>query len=118
MTDKIKEIVKEKLSKKQWTFDEISNIADVVEELSDTCYDTLKAKGKVDLLWDVEIEDNLSFGQFFQALVKKTLKSEIAVIVKDELKEAVIQFKVNKNEVSKTSLGGQSLQKRSSDEKK
>tara|TARA_R110001592_G_scaffold153255_4_gene381534 strand:+ start:1756 stop:2130 length:375 start_codon:yes stop_codon:yes gene_type:complete len=114
---KIIDIVHEKLSDKQWTFSEISNIHVVVEELSKSCYDTLDAKGKIDLLWNQNIENDLTFGDFFQGLVMKSLRSVIALIVKEELESAIIEFKVNKNEISKRSLGGESLSKRPSNEK-
>ena len=109
--------VKEKLRDRKWTFSEIRNITEVVDELTHSSYDELTGKEKLDLLWDVEIEEGLTFGQFFQGLVKKTLKAEIAIIVKAELDAATVEFKVNKNEVSKRSMGGESHKERSADEK-
>ena len=103
---------------KTWSFNEITNITEVIDELADTTYGDLDAKSKVDLLWDVDIEEGLTFGQFFQGLVKKTLKSEIAIIVKAELDSAIIEFKVNKNEVSERSVVGESNEERSSTTKK
>ena len=113
----LSEKIKEYLRDKTWSFNEITNITEVIDELADTTYGDLDAKSKVDLLWDVDIEEGLTFGQFFQGLVKKTLKSEIAIIVKAELDSAIIEFKVNKNEVSERSVGGESHKERSTDEK-
>ena len=113
----LKEKIKEKLRDKKWTFSEITNITELVDELCDTSYDDLNGKEKLDLVWDLDIEEGLTFGQFFQGLVKKTLKNEIAIIVKAELETATIEFKVNKNEVSERSVGGESHKERSTDEK-
>jgi len=113
----LKEKINEKLRDKKWTFSEITNISEIVEELTDSSYDDLTGKEKLDLIWDMDIEEGLTFGQFFQGLVKKTLQSEIAIIVKEELESATIEFKVNKNEVSERSVGGKSHKERSANEK-
>ena len=113
----LKDKIKEKLVDKKWTFSEITNIGDVVKELCDSAYDDLSAKEKIDLIWDIKIEEGLTFGSFFQGVVKKTLKTEIAIIVKAELEDATIEFKVDENEVSERSLGGESHKERSADEK-
>ena len=113
----LNEKIKEYLRNKTWSFNEIRDITEVIDELADKTYGDLDAKSKVDLLWDVDIEEGLTFGSFFQGLVKKTLKSEIAIIVKAELDSAIIEFKVNKNEVSERSLGGEPHKERSTDEK-
>ena len=60
---------------------------------------------------------NKKDGELFQAMMKDRLHKHIAEAIKNELSNATINFKVNKNEVSKGSLGGEPHKKRPSDEK-
>ena len=106
----IEEIVKELLKKKVWTFEEISNINTLIEELTTIVYDTLSAKEKLDLVWGNPItltSGEEVFGSLFQRLVRDSLNTKIAEAIKIELGTATINFKVNENEISKRSVGGE-----------
>ena len=122
--DMIKEIIKDKLREKQWTFGEIADVSKTVNELTEYAYDKMNPKDKLELVWgsDVylligdEIID-MAFGAVFQKLVKTELQEQIAIIIKEELSDATVMFKEdNKNEVSKRSVGGKPHKKRSTDE--
>ena len=124
----IEEIVKEKLNEKVWSFDEITKVDRLVVDLQSIVYDELTPKEKLDLIWDETVDyerligpattaRNVKFGELFQAMMKDRLHKHIAVAIKNELSNATINFKVNKNEVSKGSLGGEPHKKRPSDEK-
>ena len=74
----IEEIVKELLKKKVWTFEEISNINTLIEELTTIVYDTLSAKEKLDLVWGNPItltSGEEVFGSLFQRLVRDSLNT-------------------------------------------
>ena len=118
----IKEIIKDKLREKKWTFGEITNVSQTVNELAEYAFDTMTAKEKLDLVWMEEIHEPLpdyEFGSFFGIMVVNKLRAEIAIIIKEELSNATIIFKEdNKNEVSKRSVGGESHKERTTDEKK
>ena len=106
----IEEIVKELLKKKVWTFEEISNINTLIEELTTIVYDTLSAKEKLDLVWGNPItltSGEEVFGSLFQRLVRDSLYTKIAEAIKIELGTATINFEVNENEISKRSVGGE-----------
>ena len=106
----IEEIVKELLKKKVWTFEEISNINTLIEELTTIVYDKLSAKEKLDLVWENPItltSGEEVFGSLFQRLVRDSLNTKIAEAIKIELGTATINFKVNENEISKRSVGGE-----------
>ncbi len=118
MTEKLKEIVELKLKNKTWTFAEITNVQNLVDELCDSAYGTMTGKEKLDLVWEIDIEEGLTFGSFFQGLVEKRLADDIAIILKDELSSATVAFKEsNKNEISKRSVGGESHKERTTNEK-
>ena len=106
----IEEIVKELLKKKVWTFEEISNINTLIEELTTIVYDKLSAKEKLDLVWGNPItltSGEEVFGSLFQRLVRDSLNTKIAEAIKIELGTATINFEVNENEISKRSVGGE-----------
>ena len=115
----IEEIVKELLKKKVWTFEEISNINTLIEELTTIVYDKLSAKEKLDLVWGNPItltSGEELFGSLFQRLVRDSLNTKIAEAIKIELGTATINFEVNENEISKRSVGGKPHKKRPTDE--
>ena len=113
----IEKIVKELLNKKVWSFEEITNINTLIEELTTIVYDALTAKEKLDLVWGVNTPPtSLIFGSMFQTLVRESLYMKIAEVIKIELSDATINFKENKNEISKRSVGGKPHKKRPTDE--
>tara|TARA_Y100000588_G_scaffold51922_1_gene48876 strand:+ start:20508 stop:20882 length:375 start_codon:yes stop_codon:yes gene_type:complete len=116
----INEKVKEKLKGRTWTFQEISNINDVISTISNELYDDLNTKEKIDMVWDSIVDDNsgLLFGELFQNLVMNQLDAKIADTIKTELQTANVNFKKDdKNEVSKRSMGRKPLEERTTNEK-
>ena len=126
----LKDIIKDKLRKKQWTFNEIVDVKEIVNELAEYTYDKMNPKDKLELIWESNAYSNISintldeeiipipFGSLFQALVKEKLQEQIAIIIKDELIDATIIFKEdNKNEISKRSVGGKPHKERKTDNK-
>ena len=116
--DMIRDIIKDKLREKEWTFGEIANVSETVIELADYAYATMTAKEKLDLIWDDKTSiDSPTFGAIFQYGCNLELKKQIAVLIKEELSDATVVFKEdNKNEVSERSVGGESHKERSTDE--
>ena len=116
----INEKVKEKLKGRTWTFQEISNINDVISTISNELYDDLNTKEKIDMVWDSIVDDKsgLLFGELFQNLVMNQLDAKIADTIKTELQTANVNFKRDdKNEVSKRSMGRKPLEERTTNEK-
>ena len=114
----ISEKVKEKLKEKTWTFQEISNVTDVINTMSNEMYDDLDVKSKLDLVWNVEVYSDCLFGEFFQEKVLEQLSDKIAEVIKMELQTANVNFKDDdKDEVSKRSVGRQPPAKRTANEK-
>tara|TARA_R100000458_G_scaffold45809_1_gene44151 strand:- start:3643 stop:4011 length:369 start_codon:yes stop_codon:yes gene_type:complete len=115
----IEEKVIEKLKGKTWTFDEISQVNVLIEKIQEEIYDDLDAKEKLDLVWTKEIPgDGRTFGEFFKANVDYVLSEQIAIIIKEQLQEAKINFNEDdKDEISERSVGGKSPAKRTTNEK-
>ena len=115
---RIGEKVRSKLKEKTWTFQEISNVAEIITTMSNEMYDDLDVKSKVDLIWDVPIYEDMLFGEFFQGEVLRQLNNKIADVIKEELQTANVNFKDDdKNEVPKRSVGRKPSKKRTTNEK-
>ena len=120
----IEKIVKEELNTRVWTFIEIADVSNTVELLTQIVYDKIPTKDKLGIVWDVEVfsgsmEEKIYFGELYSKTVMSELRVMVADIVKDELSLAKIVFnknEVDKNEVSKRSLGGKSSKRRTPDE--
>jgi len=121
MNDKIKELVKQELNKKVWSFTEIANVSSTIDNISESIYEDIPTKDKLKMVWNVDVfaEELTPFGQIYSNVIRKTLKETVAEIVKNELQEAKVSFKEdNKNEVSEGSLGRKSSKTRTPNEKR
>ena len=116
----IRDRVKEELKQKVWSFSEIANVSDTVNNLAETLYEKMPTTDKLKMVWDTEVfaEERTPFGQIYMNTVMSQLKIKIAEVVREELLEAKVSFKEeNKNENAKRSVGGKSSKKRTTDEK-
>lgn len=120
MKDKVEKI----LSSREWTFADLTNMSQLVKDFSEEIYSQLDAKEKLTVVWEKDISNIQSFGSFFQNLVTEQIQLEVASILQEQLLSANVNFGNNKNkedetnEVSESSVGGESSPKRSADEKK
>lgn len=109
--DKYEKRIQEMLQERQWTFAEMQNMGSLVDEFAGRLYDEMSAKEKLDYIW-VEI------GGEFQHVLSVKLKESVALQVKELLMNANINFNgEDNNEVSKRSVGRESSQERTTDEK-
>ena len=114
-------MVKEELNQKVWSFTEIANVSETVENLAEAMYEKMPTTDKLKMVWETDVfaEERTPFGQIYMNTVMSELRIKIAEIVRAELLEAKVSFKeVNKNENAKRSVGGKSSKKRTTDEKK
>jgi len=130
--DMMKERILEMLNEKEWTFADLRDMTVIVKGMVETIYDELSAKDKLDMIWESETTEVLSyntldnklipmpFGVLFQGLVKDELTAVVIETVKTELLNANVSFgknkEDNKNEISKRSVGGKPHKKRPTDE--
>ena len=117
----IDEMVKEELNQKVWSFSEIANVSDTVNNLAEILYEKMPTTDKLKMVWETDVfaEERTPFGQIYMNTVMSQLKIKIAEVVREELLEAKVSFKEeNKNENAKRSVGGKSSKKRTTNEKK
>ena len=116
----INEMVKEELNQKVWSFSEIANVSDTVNNLAEILYKKMPTTDKLKMVWETDVfaEERTPFGQIYMNTVMSQLKIKIAEVVREELLEAKVSFKEeNKNENAKRSVGGKSPKKRTTNEK-
>lgn len=121
MKDKVEKI----LSSREWTFADLTNMSQLVKDFSEEIYTQLDSKEKLSIVWEEEIfQKTIKFGNFFQNLVIEQIQLQVASTLQEQLLTANVNFGNNKNkedeinEISESSVGGESSPKRSADEKK
>jgi len=117
----IDKMVKEELNQKVWSFSEIANVSDTVNNLAETLYEKMPTTDKLKMVWETDVfaEERTPFGQIYMNTVMTELRIKIAEVVRAELLEAKVSFKEdNKNENAKRSVGRKSSKKRSTNEEK
>jgi len=117
----IDKMVKEELNQKVWSFSEIANVSETVDNLAEILYKKLPTTDKLKLVWETDVfaEERTPFGQIYMNTVMTELRIKIAEVVRAELLEAKVSFKEdNKNENAKRSVGRKSSKKRPTDEEK
>ena len=114
--------IKLKVLSRSWTFLEISNLKDTIEILCEEIYNESKLIERFELVRELKLNEGFvgySFEDAFREAVKIQLRGEIAEVIREMLGQATISFEGgNKNEISEGSVGGESHQERTTDEKK
>jgi|TARA_R100000455_G_scaffold29471_1_gene19621 hypothetical protein len=116
----IDKMVKEELNQKVWSFSEIANVSETVDNLAEIIYEKMPTTDKLKMVWDTDVfaEERTPFGQIYMNTVMSELRIKIAEVVREQLLEARVSFKEeNKNENAKRSVGRKSSKKRTTNEK-
>jgi len=116
----IDKMVKEELNQKVWSFSEIANVSETVDNLAEIIYEKMPTTDKLKMVWDTDVfaEERTPFGQIYMNTVMSELRIKIAEVVREQLLEAKVSFKEeNKNENAKRSVGRKSSKKRTTNEK-
>ena len=117
----IVKLVKKQLKKKAWTFGEIANVSETVDDITEKIRPDIPTKEKLKMVWQVEVfaEELTPFGKIYSRVLNSTLKEQVAEVIKTELLNAEVLFnEVEGNEVPEGSLGGESSEERKTDETK
>ena len=118
--EEIAELIKEKILKRVWSFEQISNLKETVKSISSEIYSELPISKRVVMIREVRINED-SLGRSIEDTIRYIgltyLNGEIALVVKEMLSKATIDFGGNKNEISERSMGGKSHKERPADEK-
>tara|TARA_R100001163_G_C4912230_1_gene96072 strand:- start:164 stop:535 length:372 start_codon:yes stop_codon:yes gene_type:complete len=117
----MKEIIRKRVLSKSWTFNEISDLNNTIQILSEEVWSEMTLLERFDLVRDIRINENLvgmGFEHAIREVVITYLKGDIAEVIKNMLSNATINFGGNNNEISERSMGGKPHKERPADEKK
>ena len=117
----MKEIIRKRVLSKSWTFNEISDLNNTIQILSEEVWSEMTLLERIDLVRDIRINENLvgmGFEHAIREVVITYLKGDIAEVIKNMLSNATINFGGNNNEISERSMGGKPHKERPADEKK
>lgn len=117
----IRDLIQAKVLARDWTFNEISNLKHTIEVLSNNLYSEMKLSERFQLIRDVRINDGYVGSTFEDAMreaIMASLQADVAGIIREMLNGATVNFGGNNNDVSETSLGGESHSERTTDEEK
>ena len=117
----MKAMIKAKVLSKSWTFGEVANLKVTIDSLCSELYSEMKFVERFELIREIRINESFVGQTYEDALrqaVKINLSGEIAETIREMLGEATVDFGGNKNEISEGSVGGESHQERTTDEKK
>ena len=117
----MKEIIRKRVLSKSWTFNEISDLNNTIQILSEEVWSEMTLLERIDLVRDIRINENLvgmGFEHAIREVVVTYLKGDIAEVIKNMLSNATINFGGNNNEISEGSMGGKPHKERTTNEKK
>ena len=117
----MKDIIKQKVLSKNWSFSEVSDLANSIGILAKEIYIELSLTERFNLVREIRINDNMlgrPFEDIFRDIGLIQIQADVAEVIKQMLSTATVNFGGNNNEVSENGLGGESSKKRSANEKK
>ena len=94
MQDKIKA----KINSKDWKFHELLKLKNVAKTLSEELYHEVELKDQLELIWEMRVKEDLTFGKLFKESVISKLEDEVMKAFQDKFESATVNF----NEVEKS----------------
>ena len=98
MQDKIKA----KINSKDWKFHELLKLKNVAKTLSEELYHEVELKDQLELIWEMRVKDDLTFGKLFKESVISKLEEEVMKAFQEKFESATVNF--NENEKSQPIL--------------
>tara|TARA_R100001509_G_C4701441_1_gene160147 strand:+ start:85 stop:450 length:366 start_codon:yes stop_codon:yes gene_type:complete len=117
----MKDIIKQKVLSKNWSFLEVSDLANSIGLLAKEIYIELSLTERFNLVRELRINENMlghTFEDEFRDMGLIQIQADVAGVIKQMLSTATVNFGGNNNEISERSLGRKSNQERSSDGEK
>jgi len=117
----MKELITKKVLSKNWSFLEISDLANSISTLANEIYIELSLNERFELVRDIRINENMigrTYEDMFRDIGLIQIQADMAEVVKQMLNSATVNFGGNKNEISEDGLGRESNKERPSNEKK
>jgi hypothetical protein len=94
----MKDKIKAKINNKDWKFHELLKLKNVAKMLSEELYHEVELKDQLELIWEMKVKDDLTFGKLFKESVISKLEEEVMLAFQDKFESATVNF----NEVEKS----------------
>ena len=94
----MKDKIKAKINSKDWKFHELLKLKNVAKTLSEELYHEVELKDQLELIWEIEVSKDLTFGKLFKQSVVDKLEEEVMKAFQDKFESATVNF----NEVEKS----------------
>ena len=95
----MKDIIKQKVLSKNWSFLEVSDLANSIGILAKEIYIELSLKERFDLVREIRINDNMlgkTFEDMFRDVGLIQIQADVAEVIKQMLSTATVSFGGNK----------------------
>ena len=88
MQDKIKA----KINSKDWKFHELLKLKNVAKTLSEELYHEVELKDQLELIWEMRVKEDLTFGKLFKESVISKLEDEVMKAFQEKFESATVNF--------------------------
>ena len=88
----MKDKIKKKINGKEWKFHELLKLKNVAKSLSEELYHEVELKDQLELIWDIQIGEGLTFGKLFKQSVVDKLEEEVMKAFQEKFESATVNF--------------------------
>jgi len=88
----MKDKIKKKINGKEWKFHELLKLKNVAKSLSEELYHEVELKDQLELIWDNQIGEGLTFGKLFKQSVVDKLEEEVMKAFQEKFESATVNF--------------------------
>ena len=88
----MKRKIMNKINSTNWKFHELLKLKEVAQSVSSELYHELDLKDQLDMIWEVNIGKDLTFGSLFKQTVMSSLESEVMNAFQEKFESATVSF--------------------------
>ena len=88
----MKDKIKKKIDGKEWKFHELLKLKNVAKSLSEELYHEVELKDQLELIWDIQVGEGLTFGKLFKQSVVNKLEEEVMKAFQEKFESATVNF--------------------------
>lgn len=98
----MKDKIKDKINSKDWKFHELLKLKNVAKLLSEELYHEVELKDQLELVWDISVGKDLTFGSLFKQTVIERLEGEVMKAFQEKFESATVNFDGDEETITPT----------------
>jgi len=98
----MKEKIMRKINSKNWKFHELLKLKEVASSVSGELYHELDLKDQLELIWEVKVGKDLTFGSLFKQTVIDSLEDEVMNAFQEKFESATVNFDGDEETITPT----------------